>query len=64
MAQIKPAVPVAEGKPQPVRLVNAGESTDPAIHRLIAELHTAWSNGDTSTAQRIESILQLRGYRA
>jgi hypothetical protein len=55
--------PVAVSAPKTV-LVNAGESTNPVIHALIAELNTARSNGDEAAVADFTKTLETFGYRA
>lgn len=64
-ATSEPAAPSAEVASDTfVRLPSAGQSTDPTVHHLIAELGTARSNGDEAAQTRILGRLQTLGYSA
>jgi len=52
------------GPESPARLRNAGESTDPLVHHLIAELGTARLNDDEVAVVRLTGRLQALGYSA
>lgn len=74
MPESKPAIAAKPTKPEtpqpempvPARtdLKPAGESSDPAVHQLLAELSTAEANGAADDAQDIRSYLTELGYSA
>jgi hypothetical protein len=43
-------------------LLPAAESSDPAIHQLLAQRQTATANGDTATAAEVVRRLAELGY--
>lgn len=54
-----------EQKPAPSvkpELARASESTDPAVHQLLAELNTANANGNSAAAETLRSQLADLGY--
>lgn len=53
----------AKAEPKP-RLVNAGESGDPDVHRLLAERNTAASNEDEAAVKAVDKQLAELGYTA
>ena len=57
----KPAAPKAE--PAAPVLLGAGESSDPAVHALLAKRQTAVLNGDEATAADVDGRLADLGYR-
>jgi hypothetical protein len=56
------AVPKAE--PQASDLTPAGESTNPVVHSLLAELEGLRLNGDTEGADKVLDRLKEMGYSA
>lgn len=57
-----------EAEPKPVSpkyapvLTPAAESSDPAVHQLLAARQTALANGDTDTAAALDQRLNELGY--
>jgi hypothetical protein len=52
--------PKAEEKPKPAAKAppgSAGESSDPAVHQLLADRQTAESNGDEKAVEDIDKAL-------
>lgn len=59
------AKPEQKAAPNPTPgLTPAGETSNPAVHQLLAELETARTNGQTEDAQDIVSYLAELGYSA
>ena len=54
----------AEPKVAAVKLAPAGESGDPAVHQLLAELETARSNGDDAGVTAAKTALADLGVGA
>lgn len=66
-----PEQKAAEPKPAPAKatpptpeLTPAGESSNPAVHQLLAELESHRTNGDTDEVQDITGYLATLGYSA
>lgn len=63
VAKVEPkAAPMSE--PPPAGLAPAGESSNPAVHQLLAELETHRVNGDVDEVQDIVAYLAELGYSA
>jgi hypothetical protein len=50
--------------PSPPPLAPAGESGDPAVHKLLADLETARSNGDADGVKVAQAALAELGFSA
>lgn len=53
-----------KAEPAKSGLTPAGESSNPAVHQLLAELQTHQANGDVDDAQDIVAYLAELGYSA
>jgi hypothetical protein len=53
----------AKIEPPPKVLGLAAESSDPAVHQVLAELGTAQSNGDDKAVQALTEKLAGLGYK-
>jgi hypothetical protein len=62
MSDEKKSEPKAESKPAAkAPLGSAGESSDPAVHQLLAERQSAESNGDKKAIEAIDDKLAELG---
>ncbi len=50
-------------EPAPPPLVDGGAATDPAVHQLLAERHTAVMNGDKKVVDALTAQLAELGYK-
>jgi hypothetical protein len=54
----------AESAPAPAKqLASAGESGDPSVHQILAELETARSNGNDEAVKALTDKLAALGYQ-
>lgn len=53
-----------KAQPKAKDLIPAGESSNPEVHNLLAELQTVRLNGDTAAADRVLDRLAELGYSA
>jgi len=60
-SQDRPANPPV--KPRPATLAPAAESSDPAVHQLLAERDIAARNGDEDAAKAATARLAELGYQ-
>jgi hypothetical protein len=56
--------PAPVGKPLAPTLAPASESGDPAVHKLLADLETARSNGDADAVKAAQAALAELGFAA
>lgn len=63
MADAKPAAQkTTDAKPASAKLAKASESSDPAVHELLARKQTASMNADNDEVKRISAELADLGY--
>lgn len=63
-SESKATATAAKAPPAQPELTPAGQSTDPAVHHLVAELETHRANGDTDLVAGIVDYLKTLGYSA